>query len=258
MAVIAQPGSTGVSETASQRQQQFVSALAALLGDVRYIQLPGAGETTSSTDKSLYGRAITQVTSGQTQQGYGYTKTYDHASVSGSAPDSATLTFTSGALSIVVLANITDTAAARVMLAKWATNQREYMFQITAADKLSFDLYMESTDKRPFRLSDSAITQGALTLFAGTCADVAGAATAANGITLYQNGIVIASTATNDAAYVTMEDTTSALAIGNDGISDPPLMQGQLGLIAITARSLSASDHWAIKELVNSYYGLSL
>lgn len=98
---------------------------------------------------------------------------------------------------------------------------------------------------------------GAHTLFGATYSAATGGATAANDITLYENGLVKASSATNDASYVAMEDTTAVGMIGaadlNAGSSQ--WMEGTLSLVVICQKALSASDHWAIRKLCEGYFG---
>lgn len=258
----------GISDalSTSQRRAEFVSSLLQITGDTRLLWLPDSADTTTSTDQSLNGRTVTHETSlaaRLTRLGLGYSVSWNGSSNNSRVPDTANLSFgdaaTDSAFSIVVLANVTNTANSRVLAGKFDTPStlREYVFRVNGSDQLLLALYDESVDKTPLRTSTAAITMGAHTLFGATYSAATGGATAANDITLYENGLVKASSATNDASYVAMEDTTAVGMIGaadlNAGSSQ--WMEGTLSLVVICQKALSASDHWAIRKLCEGYFG---
>ena len=123
--------------------------------------------------------------------------------------------------------NVTDTAAVRTLLGKWdataAAELREWLLFVSATDILSLWLYDESANVQTQRDSDAAITMGSFRFFVVTY-DGAGGASAGNTITMYDNGAVLASTATNNASYVGMEDLatlpTLAVNIANAGVAN--------------------------------------
>ena len=119
--------------------------------------------------------------------------------------------------SIGIWANVTNTALARCLMAKFdsTSSLREWIFFIQADDTLRLFLFDESVDEDTNRDSDAAITMGSLRFFVATY-DGAGGATAANGITLYEDGAIIASTATNNASYVGMEDLAGVVSLGRN------------------------------------------
>lgn len=127
--------------------------------------------------------------------------------------------------SIGAWVNVTDTANTRVILAKWnatsGSEVREWQFGINDSDGLFLLLEDESANVQTQRASDATITQGSLRFFVMTY-DGAGGATAGDTITLYDNGAVLASTATNNASYVGMEDLNTLPTLGfNTGVSAP-------------------------------------
>ena len=113
--------------------------------------------------------------------------------------------------------NVTDSAAFRIIFSKWddtgSSELREWDFLITSSDLLGFNLYDESMNVVSKRESDSAITQGEWRFFVGTY-DGAGGTAASDTQILYDNGVVLASTATNNANYAGMEAQAVKPALG--------------------------------------------
>lgn len=259
------PVTNGELENATQLRERFLGNLLAIMGDTRLLWTPKAADTTGATDESLNARAITwdaTVASRLSALGLGYAQSFNGSSQYGTIADQANLSFGNGttdqAFSVVVLANVTDTALTRVLVSKWAPSAvREWNFRILTTDTLSLTLEDQSAAVAPVRTSNSAITQGTPTLYGATY-DGTGGATAANGIILYQNGLSIASTATNNASYVAMEDTTAAVEIGTQDTHTANFLDGSLALVGVCAGVLSAAQMWAIKKLVNAFFGLSL
>lgn len=255
-------------QSAQQLRDNFIGDLLTITGDTRLLWLPKPTDTTTALDESLTGRTITwdaTVAARLSAIGLGYAQSFASASSQyGTTPDTANLSFNTGGLtdlpfSLIALANVTDTAASRNVITKWngAATVREWQFVVTSTDALELFLYDESVDKIPNRLSDAAITQGSFHLL-GSSYDGTGGATAANGITLYQDGVVKASTPTNDASYVAMEDTSATLNIGAQNAGGALFMDGSIALALVCAGALTASQMWAAKKLVNSYFNLSL
>lgn len=249
----------------ASRRKQFIADFLAIAGDVRLLWVPDPADTTASTSVDMNARTVTwdaSIASRLSPLGYGFGQSFNGTSHLGTIPDAANLSFgdatTDSAFSLIALANITDTAAERALLAKYTITgaQTEWLWVLTSADKMSLYLNDTSLSVQPSRLSDSAVTQGAWKLYGATYSAATGGATAANDITLYQDGVSIASTAANEALYAAMEGTTSIVEIA--ARSGASFLPGSLGFAAIVAGNLSASNHWAIKQLVNAYYELSL
>lgn len=234
-------------------------------GSIRAIWLPLSGDTTTTTTE-FDGRVWTydaDITARISTQGQGIIVSFNGTSNEADTPDTANTSFGDASndspLSIVSLANITDTAADRVLFAKYNIGgaAREYAFLVNGTgDTLQLNLYDESDDKQPVRTSDAAITQGALHLFAATY-DGGGGATAMDGVTLYEDAAVIASTATNDIAYVAMENTAALPSVGALAAAVAPFA-GTMGFCAVYAAELSAAQLATIKAGTNFYYGTSL
>ena len=112
--------------------------------------------------------------------------------------------------------NSTDNTDTQHLFGKFGGSDaaREWLLFITAAGILTLEMKDPSVGVSATRTSDAAITQGSLIHIVVTYTG-AGGATAANGITFYVNGAVVASTANNNASYVAMEDTTAKPTIGS-------------------------------------------
>lgn len=234
-----------------------------ILGDTRLLWMPRPGDaTTALTTETSAGRVVTYdatVAARLSSLGRGYAQTFDGAANYGTTPDTADLSFGNGttdqAFSIVALANVTDTAASRRLVAKNAASNQEWVFGIGGSDLLTLLIGDQSAGVSAFRLANGAATQGSWRLFGGTY-DGTGGATAANGMTLYQDGAVIASVATNDAGYVAMENLAAAVEIGSDTAHTANFMQGSLALVAVCAKALTAADHAAIFAVCRRYFGV--
>jgi hypothetical protein len=111
-----------------------------------------------------------------------------------------------------------------------AGSGEEWWISLNATEKVYVVLRDESASVSATRVSDDVIREGtdedwhhlAVTY------DSTGGSTAANGITMYLNGFLLPSTATNNGSYVAMEDLTSKVSIG--GLDDGSLWY--LGSIA--------------------------
>ena len=74
-------------------------------------------------------------------------------------------------------------------------------------------------------------------------------------MSLYQDGLLIASTATNEVTYVAMEDLTATVALGASS-SGAAFVAGTMAFAVLCQTNLSASNHWAIYQLLRSYFGI--
>ncbi|MEE8517929.1 MAG: hypothetical protein V3S98_02255, partial [Dehalococcoidia bacterium] len=87
--------------------------------------------------------------------------------------------------------------------------------------------------------------------------DGAGSST---GLSIAVDGARLDDTDRNSGTYTAMEDSatkpTVAFHIGAG--ADEEFFDGKLALVAITAKALTIHEMWAVKELVNGYFGLNL
>ncbi len=253
-------------QSKTQLRDRFVANLLAITGDTRLLWTPKPTDTTTSTDESLNGRTLTAdatMASQLTALGNGYARTFNGSTNYLTTPDQANLSFgdgtTDSSFSVVALANVTNTANSRACLTKYTGTDREWFFQITAADLLQLGIIDESVPVGANRDSNGAITMGSWRLFGATYdVTVGSGATAANGIALYQDGLAIASTATNNGTYVAMEGKAAAVEVGSVSTHTDSFFEGGMALIVLCLGALTASQHWALKKAVNAHFGLSL
>ena len=232
-------------------------------GNLRALWLPHPVDTTTNIlkpDGRVWTNSAT-IQSRITYQGGGILVSFNGTDQYATTPDADDLSFGDGTtdspFSVVAQANVTDTAAQRSLLIKRGSGTYEYGFLIGGTDLLTLVLADQSASVFPSRGSNAAITMGAIGLF-GASYDGSGGATAANGITLYENGVVKASTATNNASYVAMENLDGLLTLGNDITGASRLMQGSMGFAAIYAANLTASQHAQIASIVREYFKVAL
>lgn len=174
-------------------------------------------------------------------------------------PDTTDLSFgnstTDTPMTFFAVINVTDTAAARRIFAKIvaANTGGEYHFSVSAADALLLLAYDSSANASAFVASNATITQGAWTTLAGTYSAATGGATAANDMTLYQLGTVFASTATNNASYVAMENGTQLGAIA--AASDPTAsMPGSIAMLMVVGANVTAAQHLGLTNVARNYF----
>ena len=162
--------------------------------------------------------------------------------------DSGTNPFSIGAW-VEVVAGATN----QTILGKWNSSNLEYLFHIGVDEKLWIGLYDQSVSKNPSCLSDAALSEGWHHIV--MVYDSTGGATAADGITFYVDGVAVASTATNDASYVAMENLAATPMIGKQQTSTA-YFQGDLGRLFVTAEELSAAQVWQLYSKTRGYYNM--
>jgi len=120
--------------------------------------------------------------------------------------------------SLRIWANIPNDGASRCFIAKYdetGAEQREWILFHNANHTMRLFLYDESANEDAYQTSDSAITMGSLRQFVATY-DGRGSAAAADGITLYEDGVSIASTPSGLGSYVGMEDLAGVVSLGQN------------------------------------------
>ena len=255
----------GISDalSTSQARARFIGQLLAITGDTRLLWLPAGSDTTTSTDQSLNGLTFNYnatIAAQLSRLGLGYQVSFDGTTDYASVADTSLLSFGNGsadsAFSIIALVNVTDTAAAKQILSKNDNaNQQEWEFSIGSTELLNVKLFDESAGVAAQRSTSTAVTVGGWALLAMTYTAATGGATAGNDITIYQNGVVKTSTATNNASYVAMENLTSPVGLGMYIPSSPALFfAGSMALAVVCQKALTASEHWAIHQLCQGYF----
>jgi len=159
---------------------------------------------------------------------------------------------------------ITDTGSDRTIFAKYNSNgnQREYIIHKDGAEKLQLKIFDESAGVDCSRLTDAALSVGLHSVIIAY--DGTGGATAGNTITIYIDGVLVASTAINDGSYVAMENLTAVLSIGaliGSGGTWVNFIHGDIGCMGIDGSEWNAAKANRFHQLCLANYsedGISL
>lgn len=252
--------------TARISRTAFLAELSALLGaNQRLLYLPNGTDTTTSVESSTIGSTITwdaTIAARVSSLGNGFAQSWAGTQY-GDIPDTANLTFGNGvadqALTFLALINPSATAAVRTIFAKFgATSTGEYRFNLTADHRPQLFLTDASVPVNVNRLANGGATLPMLTWSLVAAAyDGTGGATAMDGVTLYRNASVLASTATNNASYVAMENQVSPFELGSQQTHIAPF-EGSLAFVAMTQKALTAAEHARVRLLCRRFFGVSL
>lgn len=176
--------------------------------------------------------------------------------------DSDTLSFGDSsndvAMSVGAWVNVQNRTGIREIFSKWSAatgaEAREYSFSIDATEKPQLICYDESVDKQCSRLADAGVSAG--WHFIVITKDATGGATAMANTKIYVDGAVVASTASEDASYVAMENTATIPRIGASygTAALQNYIQDTLGLVFATAEELSAGDVWKLYASTRAFY----
>jgi len=249
-----------------QLRQEFVYDLLSLLGDTRILWLPAVGDTTSTTEESRNARVFTYdatIASRINTLGSGIDVTFDGTDDEADSPDQADFSFGDGAVdqpfSIVALLNSDGIASGQeTVFCKHdetsGSELREWQIVLDGDENCFFYLWDESANARIGRRSStgaSGWTNYTLT-YDGSSSDV--------GISIYRNGAGQAEASDSSGTYVAMENSATVVQIGKQigASANDEFFDGRLALIALCAKQLSHDEAWAIKELINGFFNLTL
>ena len=231
-------------------------------GNLRALWLPKDGDHLTTISPIPGGRLWTYSATAngrKTASGHGLLITFNGTTEQITTPQTADVVFGNGTVdspfSVVALANVTNTAAVReiIGITDSLDGPFHYRFAITATDALSLQLLTASGLATVSRDSDAAATQGSVRLFGASYSGVGGAS-AADGITLYEDGAVKASTATNNALYVAMQSFEADFNMRVSDATQGPF-SGSVGFVALYAGLLTLAQHAAVKAASNRYHG---
>ncbi len=249
-------------------RRRFISDLKSVAGagTARVLYMPSYGEGTTTVDGAVATRVWTHANTpvGRLSAlGKGVALSFNGTSDMMSTPDANDVSFGTGAadtppFSFFAVVKVTDTAAARVIIAKDdnAGAAREWSIFVGATDLDTFQIFDQSAAVSAARNSDAAVAQGSWATLSGSYSVATGGATAANDITLYQNGAVVASTATNNAAYVAMENLGMTCTIGSSQATPSAWFAGSIALVLLVGANLSAGQHFQLNQLSRRFFGI--
>ncbi len=245
-----------------KRIPQFIHDLTDAIRDPRFIWVPLPSDYQTAIDKSENEALISWNTtqpSRITRLGDGIQVSFNATTDGGTVPNNTRYSFNAASLldlpfSVGAVALATAAATTRTMLSKYdASTNNEWRFIVNSTHLLDLELTDASAAVAVLRASNSAITEGAIQHFAATYSGLGGA-TAMNGVLLYVNGAAVASTATNNASYVAMENHTALLGVGRDSPGGARLMNGQLALTWLSGVQLAAAEIADIYNLCKDLY----
>ena len=154
--------------------------------------------------------------------------------------------------------NISAVASPGVIFAKDdpVAGNRGWNWEVVSRDRVRMNLVDDSAGVVAIRVTDSGLPTDVWKFVVMTY-DGRGGGTAANGIILYTDGAVEASTALNNASYVGLEDLSSTVTIGYRGTDflAGKMAGGPFGPL-FTQKELSATDVCNLYDLGRTALGL--
>ena len=254
------------SRTGDQVDGQLVSDLLRLLGDCRLLWLPNLTDTATSTDRSRFAAPITWSESlaswdtARARLGSGITVTFNGTDEEGDLPDTDRYSFGDGLadspFSIVALVDTDVADAVGAILSKGGTAD-EWILRIDATGRPEFLLSDASTGGVIGRQDATALPTSTRVLLVCTY----DGSEAESGIRIYLDAARVDDTGTSSGTYIAMENGPSLIGIGKAHTgagAGTTFWDGGIALAALTAKALTPDEVWALKELVNCYFGLSL
>jgi len=164
--------------------------------------------------------------------------------------DDDSLSFSGEAVSWSGWIEVINNADLQVIVSKYdqttGSELREWIIYLDASEKLVLQLYDESANVSCDRTTDSAVAVGwhhiAVTYDGGD------GATAMDGCNIYIDGLLVASTATNDGSFVSTENLATDVLVGSltaAGGSPSFFFLGDMAQLTITGEELTAAQVWA-------------
>ena len=252
------------SPSGAQKKYEFIAALNAIMGDVRFLWMPDQSETTTSTDLSRHGATITYdatFAGKYSTLGSGLYATFDGTADEADCPDNDRYSFGDGAVdepfSIVALINPSGGAAAQTILAKFnATSHQEWKLWLNASEQVLWEVHDESASASLSRYDNTALTLSTWVLVIGTYDGSA----AESGLNIYKNGVLRTPTSNSSGTYIAMENLAAVLTLGHEINSTTAryFFPGGMALIGLCAKQLLVHDAEALTQLCNGYCDLSL
>ena len=253
------------SRTGDQVDRQLVADLLRVLGDCRLLWLPNLTDTTASTDRSRHAGTITwseSLVSWDTPRarlGSGVAVAFNGTDEEGDMPDSAYMSFGNGAVDspfsvgALIKPDVNNAAMSIVVKSSSATAE-EWALELDSSGQPSLVLTDESASASIGRRDATAIGTAAWVLLVATY-DGSGAST---GLKVYVDAALLDDTDVNSGTYTAMEDTAGVTSIGKRYSTQERFFDGSIAFAFVTGTQLDVDDVWAIKELANSYYALTL
>ena len=139
--------------------------------------------------------------------------------------------------------NPADATSFEIVSRDQTGGSEEWSWLFNASDKQYFEIHDDSAAVSCYRLEDVSSVSDGITQCVAVSYDGTGGASAADGIAIYNDKGVVASTASNNASYVAMENLSQETRIGR---RDSNYSQGKFHGLLVFNRALSASEIAAI------------
>ena len=250
----------------AQTTANFLARLLRLLGDTRILlafSSAGASLVESSRNQRVltWSEGVGAFDSPPARLGAGVQVEFNGSDEDGSIPDSADLVFGDGvvdeALSLFALMYVDSTASAMDILAKHDdTLDKGLVFGMSSAGKVGLSLHDESLGGIIGLEDSAALTVATWTLMLHTY-DGTGVS---SGCRVFKNGLSRATSDLVSGSYTAMEANSQVVSLGYslDNAVKVNRLNGRLALVGLVAKEVLEGEAWAMKELVNGYFGLSL
>ena len=241
-----------------------------LMTDPRFLNLqcedPGAGTMIDVSGQGNDGTYQGSMTSGdRVIKGMGWTLDFDGINDYVDLGDSDNLSLGNGTddeeVTFFFVCEAIATGGTQVLFSKYnylsGSEEREYQVDLMSTKQLRLLQFDESDNRVCLRKSDDEISDGYHSVVISSPGT--GGATAMDNIKMYIDGILIASTATNNASYVAMENTGTSLLIGTskDTSGNPDNnFEGNVAMVGMDGSEWSAFDVNRFHQLCKGLYAL--
>ena len=197
-------------------------------------------------------------TSPDSWQGIAPVLTFNGSDEDATAPDAAYWSRASGAFSMGVWVNMNDATSSFLLSRNIATgNFREWDWSLGSSDQQTMQLVDESESGNPTlnTIADAATAEGVWVHLVVTIDGTADA----SGLNLYENGVLVASSDLDEAAFVALEDLGQVTRLGSaqagTNYFDGKMAGGPLGPF-FTQKELTADDVSTLYEMGRVALGL--
>jgi len=248
--------------------------LRTLLGDAR-ILLTFSTTGTTITDKTRHARVFTwneevgDFDTAPAALGSGTTIDFNGTDEEADTPDTDNLSFGDGAVdeafSVCALINPDQNSVQADILSKWDDNNgagqlREWRLITTVTNGYPrLELYDESADASIGREDQTAVVTGSWQLLTFTYDGSA----SVTGIRGYLNGARTDDADSTAGTYVAMENSATVVSLASEldtggAAAKTDFFDGEIALVVLVAKELTIDEVWNLKEIVNSFFNLSL
>ncbi len=190
---------------------------------------------------------------------------YDGKNENLTVPDQAALSVADGGagnnLTIVAWISVVASDSVQTVISKWdetsGAEAREWKLTLTAAERLTLDLYDESANNGVVCATNAALSAG--WHFICITYDGTGGANAFDeaNVVMYVDGVGVTDDETNNADYVAMENLTTVVCIGaneNGAGVNHQHWQGDMGAIAFTINEPASTVVWQLYAGTRGFY----